>query len=120
MRKAMIVWGGWPGHDPDLCASIVRGWLKAEGFDVRVETKTAAFADPAIHDLSLIVPIYTMSKIEKAEALNLCAAVQQRRRACAAITAACATRSATRSTTSSCAADSGWRIPATSSTTRST
>ena len=75
MRKAMIVWGGWPGHDPDLCASMIRGWLKAEGFEVRVETTTAAFADPAIHDLSLIIPIYTMSKIEKAEALNLCAAV---------------------------------------------
>ena len=76
MRKAMIVWGGWAGHDPDLCASMIRGWLTQEGFDVRVETTTAAFADPAIHDLSLIVPIYTMSKIEKAEALNLCAAVR--------------------------------------------
>src|SRR5229473_3051701 len=76
MRKAMIVWGGWPGHDPDLCASLIRGWLKQEGFDVRIETTTAAFADPAIHDLSLIIPIYTMSKIEKPEALNLCAAVR--------------------------------------------
>jgi type 1 glutamine amidotransferase len=76
MRKAMIVWGGWHGHDPDLCASMIRGWLRKEGFDVRIETATAAFADPAIHDLSLIVPIYTMSRIEKAEALNLCAAVQ--------------------------------------------
>lgn len=76
MRKAMIVWGGWNGHDPDLCASIVREWLKKEGFEVRVENSTAAFADPAIHDLSLIIPIYTMAKIEKAEALNLCAAVQ--------------------------------------------
>jgi uncharacterized protein len=76
MRKAMIVWGGWPGHDPDLCASIIKGWLEADGFDVRVETETAAFADPAIHALSLIIPIYTMSVIEKAEALNLCAAVR--------------------------------------------
>jgi type 1 glutamine amidotransferase len=76
MRKAMIVWGGWPGHDPDLCASMIRGWLTKEGFDVRIETTTAAFADPAIHDLSLIIPIYTMSKIEKPEALNLCAAVR--------------------------------------------
>ena len=75
MRKAMIVYGGWNGHDPDLCASIVRGWLKAEGFDVRMETSTAAFLDPAINDLSLIVPIYTMSKIEKPEAAALCAAV---------------------------------------------
>ena len=41
-----------------------------------VETTTEAFGDPAIHDLSLIIPIYTMSKIEKAEALNLCAAVR--------------------------------------------
>ena len=30
-RKAMIVWGGWAGHDPDLCASIIRGWLRSEG-----------------------------------------------------------------------------------------
>lgn len=76
MRKALIVWGGWQGHDPDLCASIIREWLKKEGFEVRVETSTAAFAEPAIHDLSLIVPIVTMSKIEKTEAVNLCAAVQ--------------------------------------------
>ncbi|MCZ8100450.1 MAG: ThuA domain-containing protein [Burkholderiales bacterium] len=75
MRKAMIVYGGWAGHDPDLCASIVRGWLKAEGFDVRMETSTACFLDPAINDLSLIVPIFTMSKIEKPEAAALCAAV---------------------------------------------
>ena len=68
MRKAMIVWGGWPGHDPDLCASMIRGWLKVEGFEVRIETSTEAFLDPAIKDLSLIIPIYTMSKIEKPEA----------------------------------------------------
>ena len=76
MRQAMIVWGGWPGHDPDLCASMIRGWLNKEGFEVRIETTTAAFADPSIHDLSLIIPIYTMSKIEKPEALNLCTAVR--------------------------------------------
>ena len=37
---------------------------------------TRAFADPAIRDLSLIVPIYTMSKIEKEEAANFVAAVE--------------------------------------------
>jgi type 1 glutamine amidotransferase len=74
-RQAMIVWGGWHGHDPDLCASIIRGWLAAEEYDVRVETKTEVFLDPAIKSLSLIIPIYTMSKIEKREALALCEAV---------------------------------------------
>jgi type 1 glutamine amidotransferase len=76
MREAMIVWGGWPGHDPDLCASMIRGWLKAEGFAVRIETTTEVFLDPAIKKLSLIIPIYTMSKIEKPEALALCDAVK--------------------------------------------
>ena len=76
MRKALIVWGGWAGHEPEAGASIVREFLEEDGFSVRVETSTAAFADPAIHELSLIVPIYTMSKIEKAEAVNLAAAVE--------------------------------------------
>jgi uncharacterized protein len=76
MREAMIVWGGWPGHDPDLCASMIRGWLKAEGFGVRIETTTEILLDPAIKKLSLIIPIYTMSKIEKPEALALCDAVK--------------------------------------------
>jgi type 1 glutamine amidotransferase len=76
MREAMIVWGGWPGHDPDLCASMIRGWLKAEGFGVRIETTTEILLDPAIQKLSLIIPIYTMSKIEKPEALALCDAVK--------------------------------------------
>jgi type 1 glutamine amidotransferase len=43
---------------------------------VRLETSTEAYLDPAIRDLSLIVPIYTMSKIEKPEALALCDAVR--------------------------------------------
>jgi type 1 glutamine amidotransferase len=75
-RKAMIVWGGWAGHDPDLCASIIHGWLRSVGFDVRMETRTEVFLDPDIKDYSLIIPIYTMSKIEKPEALALCDAVK--------------------------------------------
>jgi hypothetical protein len=76
MREALIVWGGWSGHEPDVGADIVRGMLEEEGFNVRVENTTAAFADPSIHRMSLIVPIYTMSKIEKAEVANLTAAVE--------------------------------------------
>jgi hypothetical protein len=43
---------------------------------VRVENTTAVFADPAIAELSLIVPIYTMSKLTKAEETNLTKAVE--------------------------------------------
>jgi uncharacterized protein len=76
MKKALIVWGGWHGHEPEQCAQIVRGMLQRQGFEVRVEAKTAAFADPALHELDLIVPIYTMSKLEKPECANLTAAVR--------------------------------------------
>jgi uncharacterized protein len=76
MKKALIVWGGWHGHEPEQCAHIVRDMLRRHGFEVRIETQTAAFADQALHALDLIVPIYTMSKIEKAECANLTAAVR--------------------------------------------
>jgi type 1 glutamine amidotransferase len=76
MREALIVWGGWSGHEPEKGASIVGGMLEEEGFKVYVENTTEAFADPAIADMSLIVPIYTMSKIEKEELDNLTAAVR--------------------------------------------
>jgi uncharacterized protein len=76
MKTALIVWGGWDGHEPEACAHILRDILTEEGFSIRVEAETGAFADPALKDLSLIVPIYTMSKIEKEEVANLCAAVE--------------------------------------------
>ncbi len=76
MREAMIVWGGWSGHEPEQGAKIVLGMLEDEGFKVYVENTTEAFADPAIADMSLIVPIFTMSKIEKEELDNLEKAVR--------------------------------------------
>jgi type 1 glutamine amidotransferase len=76
MREALIVWGGWSGHEPEQCAAIIRTMLEEDGFKVYVENTTEAFADPSIRDLSLIVPIFTMSKIEKEELSNLTAAVE--------------------------------------------
>ena len=76
MREALIVWGGWSGHEPEQGAHIIAGMLEKEGFKVYVENTTEAFADPAIADMSLIVPIVTMSKIEKEEVANLTMAVQ--------------------------------------------
>ena len=76
MKSALIVYGGWSGHDPEECAAIYRRWLHEDGFSVRTATETSAFADPSIHDLSLIIPIFTMSKIEKEEVENLTKAVE--------------------------------------------
>jgi type 1 glutamine amidotransferase len=74
--KALIVHGGWAGHEPELCAGVVAEILRQNGFDVQVESGTHAFSDPALRDLSVIVPIVTMAKIEKDEVANLTAAVR--------------------------------------------
>jgi type 1 glutamine amidotransferase len=76
MREALIVWGGWHGHEPEQCAAIVAGLLRDEGFQVHLENSTRAFASPQLATMSLIVPIYTMSKIEKDEVANLSQAVR--------------------------------------------
>jgi type 1 glutamine amidotransferase len=75
MLEALIVWGGWSGHEPEQCAKIIADMLEGDGFKVYVATTTEAFADPSITDLSLIVPIITMAKIEKEEVQNLTKAV---------------------------------------------
>lgn len=75
-RNALIVWCGWNGHEPEQCAAIVADMLAQADFKVRVETSPEAFADPALAQLSLIVPICTMSKISKEAVTNLTQAVQ--------------------------------------------
>ena len=32
MREALIVWGGWSGHEPEKGAHIVAGMLEAQDF----------------------------------------------------------------------------------------
>lgn len=75
MREALIVWGGWKGHEPERCAGIVAGMLEEEGFKVHVDNTTGAFAAPGLAGMSLVVPIVTMAKIEKKEVENLTRAV---------------------------------------------
>ena len=76
MKNALIVWGGWAGHEPEPCAWVVESWLKQDGFEVAVENTTKAFTDPRLPEFSLIVPVVTMSTIEQDEVNGLCAAVE--------------------------------------------
>jgi type 1 glutamine amidotransferase len=75
-KKALVAWGGWPGHEPEQAAAIVAAMLREAGFEVAVENGTAAFADPGLRDVDLIVPIITMATIAKEELANLYAAVR--------------------------------------------
>ena len=76
MREALIVWGGWSGHEPERCAAVVAAMLEEEGFRVHVESSTAAFSATGLTGMSLVVPIVTMAKIEKKDVENLTRAVR--------------------------------------------
>ena len=76
MRQALIVWGGWEGHTPERCAAVVHGMLESNGFETKVANTTAAFLDPGLSELSLIVPIITMSEIATEEVKALTSAVR--------------------------------------------
>jgi uncharacterized protein len=76
VTKALITWGGWDGHQPDKVAALFAGWLREAGMEVAVTDTLACFDDPgALADLSLIVPVWTMSEITKERAENAAAAV---------------------------------------------
>jgi uncharacterized protein len=75
-KNALIVWGGWEGHQPDQCARIVAKMLLEDGFAVITAGETSAFADLNLGRFDLIVPIFSMGKITDSEAKNLCATVE--------------------------------------------
>ncbi len=68
-RKALIVWGGWDGHQPKEVAEIFGSLLRAEKFEVEISDSLDAFADrDKVLSLNLIVPVWTMGTITDAQA----------------------------------------------------
>ncbi|HCV86924.1 MAG TPA: hypothetical protein DGB85_10125, partial [Deltaproteobacteria bacterium] len=76
-KKALIAWGGWEGHTPQESTEITKLILEKNHFIVDVVEGTEAFRDPDLADYDLIVPIITMSTIEKEEVENLCKTVEK-------------------------------------------
>lgn len=75
-KQALVVFGGWDGHEPDRCAAIIGRMLEAEGCAVTAREGPAGFDDPELGRFDLIVPICTMSKIDKPVVEALCATVR--------------------------------------------
>lgn len=76
-REALIVQGGWDGHEPAKVAEIFRRELSADGFSVKVSDTLDAFLDAErLSRLALVVPIWTMGKITEQQLKNVTTAVQ--------------------------------------------
>lgn len=77
MKKALIVWGGWDGHQPDLVADIFAGILQEESFEITVSDTLDAFTDAEkMAALDLIVPVWTMGTITQEQLRPLLDTVQ--------------------------------------------
>ncbi|AFC27913.1 hypothetical protein PM3016_974 [Paenibacillus mucilaginosus 3016] len=77
MSKALIVWGGWLGHQPEEVAGVFRRVLEQEGYEVEVSDTLEAFADAEkLKGLDLIIPCWTMGEISQELVKNVSAAVQ--------------------------------------------
>ncbi len=77
MKKALIVWGGWEGHEPKQTAEVFAPILQAEGFDVEVSDTLDSFLDEdKMNALSLVVPVWTMGQITGEQSKGLLSAVK--------------------------------------------
>ena len=74
-KRALIVAGGWEGHEPRQCAELFAGVLRADGFAVAVSDTLDAYLDPGLGEIDLIVPVWTQSEISNEQLRGLLDAI---------------------------------------------
>lgn len=76
MKKALISWGGWDGHEPEQVSRVYEGMLTENGYDVQVHDTLDCFDDAdMLNEQDLIIPVITMSTISKEQVNNVSEAV---------------------------------------------
>jgi type 1 glutamine amidotransferase len=77
MKKALMVWGGWDGHEPKQCVDIFAPHMERSGFEVRIsDTLDVYLETDYLQSLSLIVPVWTMGTITNEQEKGLLDAVR--------------------------------------------
>jgi type 1 glutamine amidotransferase len=68
VKKALVVYGGWDGHEPDKVARFYKGVLEGLGFEVELSDTLEVYADKAkLAGMDLIVPHWTMGELTTAQ-----------------------------------------------------
>lgn len=76
MRQALMIHGGWQGHEPKQCVDIFAPLLEAEGVKVVVADTLEALTANDLATFHLITPVWTMGEIEKEQSQALRAAIR--------------------------------------------
>jgi type 1 glutamine amidotransferase len=75
-RSALIVRGGWEGHQPVKATEVFLPFLESSGYDIRIEESPSVYADAEVMAATdLIVQSVTMSSATHEEVMGLRAAV---------------------------------------------
>ncbi len=76
-KSALVVWGGWEGHEPEQGAALFAPFLQEQGFEVEVSHSLDSYLDESkLAALNLIVPIWTMDTITPEQEQGLLNAVK--------------------------------------------
>ena len=76
-KKALIVYGGWHGHDPNETSELMARLLREAGVEVVLSESLDSFLDVELmSSLDLVVPLYTMSTITKEQEKGLLDAIR--------------------------------------------
>ena len=66
MKKALIVQGGWDGHEPVLVSERFARLLREHDFEVEISDTLDSFLSlDKLKELDLIVPVWTMGSITR-------------------------------------------------------
>ena len=75
-KQALLLVGGWDGHEPELVSKRFATFLEEEGFTVRVEHSFEVLQDREyLFSLDLFVPVWTMGDLPSDQVGNLVDAI---------------------------------------------
>jgi type 1 glutamine amidotransferase len=78
MKKALIFHGGWEGHEPEACAKLFAAELAGRDFTVELSNTLDCLNNAGrLAKFDLIVPLWTMGALTKAQEKNLVAVVRE-------------------------------------------
>ncbi len=76
-KRALIVWGGWEGHEPEAVTDIFAEVLRGKGYEVDVENTREVFLDAErLAATDLIIPNSSVEKITPDQVKGLLAAIR--------------------------------------------
>ncbi len=71
-KSALVVYGGWKGHEPEQCKDRLVPWLKKKGYRVVVSDNMEIYTNKRrMSNFSVIIPLWTMGEITNEQSAGL-------------------------------------------------